>query len=80
MTSPAITRSTVHLPFTLAGQACRITASVEDSVNLNTGDSIFLCSVESIINEEDGQLIAPATLSVAEFRALVRAIQDKHSL
>lgn len=78
--SASIVRSTVRIPFTLAGQACRIEASVEDSINLQTGDAIFLCSVNSIIVEEDGQSMAPATLSAAEFRSLLVAIRNKHSL
>lgn len=78
--NPIITRSVVHLPFTLAYQPCRIEASVEESFNLITGDAITLCSVNSIIVEEDGQSMAPATLSHAEFRSLIAAIRNKISL
>lgn len=80
MTSPIINRAVIRIPFTLAGQACRVVASVEDSVNLLTGDCIYLCSIESIIVEEDGQSLAPSTLSEAEFRKLVRAVQHKQIL
>lgn len=76
----SITRSLIRIKHDLAGQACRIVASIEDSVNLSTGDSIFLCSIESIIVEEDGQSLAPSTLSEQEFRRLVRAVQHKQIL
>lgn len=80
MTSPTITRTVIRIKHELAGQACRVVASVEDSVNLMTGDSIYLCSIESIIVEEDGQSLAPSTLSEQEFRKLVRAVQHKQIL
>lgn len=76
----SITRSTVHLPFTVADMTCQIEAQVEDSINLQTGDSVCLCTITSIINSADGQMVAPATLTAAEFRQIVRAVQNKHSL
>lgn len=77
---PIILRNVVHIPFDLAGQRCRVEATVECSMNLLTGDAIEMTSIDSIIVEEDGQSLATSTLNIAEFLSLVRAIQGKQTL
>jgi hypothetical protein len=78
--SIAITRSTVHINHVIGAVVCRVSAHVEDSVNLETGDSIYTCSINEIADLTNDQLLAPKSLTVEEFRGLVRAVQNKHSL
>ena len=70
--TPIIQHETVHFNMLLEkGVMAHFTCTNEDSLNFETGDSIELTSIDSIVSE-DGQMIHPKTLTIQEFKQVTR--------
>lgn len=79
MTDPITFHKEVKMNFTLCGQRCHLILTLNDSVSLLTGDGVEHTSIDVIIGE-DGQTIHPKTVTVEEFRAIVRNVRYNHAL
>jgi hypothetical protein len=62
----------VHFNMLLQGSHCQVACSIDDSLNLVTGDSIERTSIDEIVTEDDGQMLLPKTLTIDELRAINR--------
>jgi hypothetical protein len=62
----------VHFNMFLQGSHCKVACSIDDSINLVTGDSIERTSIDEIVTEDDGQMLLPKTLTIDELRAINR--------
>lgn len=61
------------------GEIVAVAATLEDSVNLETGDMIASTSIDELIGG-DGQLIMTKTLSPTQFRQLVADVRQSKTL
>lgn len=55
---------------------CVVDATIIETINLETGDSVESISVDSIISASDGQSIFTRALMEREFRALINRIRQ----